>query len=55
MVLASDLVNVYNEGLSSNMGSDLEVNMCNFSLSGYEEDNNEISIFLKIQEYLDPF
>ena len=29
MLLASDLVNLYDEDLGSNMESDTEVNMCN--------------------------
>ena len=40
MVLTSDLVNLYDEDLSSNMESDTEVNMCNFLLSSYEEQSD---------------
>ena len=41
MVIVSDLVNLYNEDLSSNMESDTEVNMCVFSpLSSYEEQSD---------------
>ena len=43
MVLASYLVNLYDDDLSSNMESDTKVNMCNILLSSYEEQSDRSS------------
>ena len=48
MVLASGLVNLYDEDLSSNVESDTEVNMCNFLLSSYEEQSDRSFFFLSL-------
>ena len=45
MVLASYLVNLYDEDLSSNMESDTEVNMCSYEEQSYRSGDDEILFY----------